>query len=240
MLPAILEGWHHHMQEADHCRGFPCPGLPACPLKGLHPRRAAPSTTSPWEKARSPEKLEQAWPGRAKSASIAGDPDGPSCPGEESLGFSASQLSTPVLGGCCTPVGQLPSTASPLQEPLQPRKARTSLAQLYKICLHCGVILPIIAALGKSPLGSQRPSWLLPPLGGCCNPEEQLTSTTSPLEEPHSPVTPEKSLPSHMKSASIAVQTSQSCLPSGSPPLLQRDPVSPAHPQEKPCCLKED
>ena len=27
--PAILEGWHHHLQEADHLRGFPCPGLPA-------------------------------------------------------------------------------------------------------------------------------------------------------------------------------------------------------------------
>ena len=28
-LPAIPEGWPHHFQEADHCRGFPCPGLPA-------------------------------------------------------------------------------------------------------------------------------------------------------------------------------------------------------------------
>ena len=95
-LPAILEGWPHHLQEADHCRGFPCPGMPAF-------WRAAPSTTSAWEKARSPENLVQAWPGRAN---------------------------LPLLR----------------------------------------VILPIPAALGKSPLGSQQPSWLLPPLGGAALP----------------------------------------------------------------------
>ncbi|XP_047609196.1 uncharacterized protein LOC125111312 [Phacochoerus africanus] len=42
------------------------------------------------------------------------------------------------------------------------------------------------------------------------------------------------------KSATIVVWTSQSCLPSGSPPLLQRDPVSPINTPEKPHCLKKD
>ena len=28
-LPAIPEGWPHHLQETDHCRGYPCLGLPA-------------------------------------------------------------------------------------------------------------------------------------------------------------------------------------------------------------------
>ena len=94
--------------------------------------------------------------------------------------------------------------------------------------------------LGEESLGFSAAQLAAPTLGGCCTPLEQLTSTTSPPEEPNSPVTPEQALPSCVKSASIAMQTSQSYLPSGSPPLLQRDPVSPAHPQENPCCLKED
>ena len=70
-LPAIREGWSHHLQEADH---QPLQGLflpwPPCPLKGLHLRGAAPSTASPLQKDRNTEKLEQAQPGCAKSASI--------------------------------------------------------------------------------------------------------------------------------------------------------------------------
>ena len=52
-------------------RSLPPQGLslpwPACPLEGLHPRRAAPNTASPQKKACSPEKLEQAWLGHEKS-----------------------------------------------------------------------------------------------------------------------------------------------------------------------------
>ena len=97
-LPAILEGWPHHLQEANHHRGFPCPGLPA-PWMGYTPCGAAPSTTSPLEKDRSPEKLEQTWPVRAISTSILRQSSRFSCPGEEHLGFSAAQLASPTLRG---------------------------------------------------------------------------------------------------------------------------------------------
>ena len=66
-LPAIPEGWPHHLHEANHLRGFPCPGLPA-----LHPNGVAPSTTGPLEMSCSPDIIEQAVPGHPKSAAIAG------------------------------------------------------------------------------------------------------------------------------------------------------------------------
>lgn len=87
---------------------------PASPLERLHPCRAAPSTASPLKKDHSPEKLEQAPPSRAISASIPRQSCQFSYPGEEPPGFSAAQLPTPTLGGCCASVEQLPSTASPL------------------------------------------------------------------------------------------------------------------------------
>ena len=88
--------------------------------------------------------------------------------------------------------------------------------------------------------GERKAQLAAPTLRGCNTSAEQLPSTSSCLEEPHSPKTPEQALPGHVKSASISVQTSQSCLPSGSPPLLQRDLVSPAQPHKKSLCLKED
>ena len=66
-LPAIPEGGPHHVHEANHLRGFPCPGLPA-----LHPNGVAPSTTGPLEMSCSPDIIEQAVPGHPKSAAIAG------------------------------------------------------------------------------------------------------------------------------------------------------------------------
>ena len=60
-----------------------------------------------------------------------------------------------------------------------------------------------------------------------------------PALRKHSMAVTRQTLPSHVKSTSTTVRTSQSCLPSGSPPLLQRDPVSHAHPQEKSRCLKD-
>ena len=104
--------------------------------------------------------------------------------------------------------------------------------------LQCDPANP--CCLGEESLGFSAAQLAAPTLGGCCTPMEQLTSTASPLKEPHSPVTPEQALPSHVKSAPIVLRTSQSRLPSGSPPLLQRDTVSPAYSQEKLRCLKED
>ena len=75
---------------------------------------------------------------------------------------------------------------------------------------------------GEEPLGFSVAQLASPVLGGdCCTPMEQLPSTTSPLQEPHSPKTPEQDLPSPVKLASIVVWTSQSCLTSGSPPLFR-------------------
>ena len=138
---------------------------------------------------------------------------------EELLGFTAAQLATPILGGCYTPVEQLPSTSNPLQEPPQPRKARQAWASSTKAAsIGGGLANP--SCPGEEPLGLSVAQIAAPTLGGYCTPVEQLTSTASPLEEPHSPVTPEQALPSRVKSATIVVWTSQSCLPSGSPPLL--------------------
>ena len=133
---------------------------------------------------------------------------------------------------------QLPSTASPLQEDLHPRKSRKSSAQLCKICVHPEVVLPYSCAGEESLrfLAGQLPS---PTLGGRYTPMEQLPSTASAWRSPTPQKTPEQALPGHVKSYSISVQTSQNCLPSGSPPLLQRDSVSPTHPLEKPHCLRE-
>ena len=75
---------------------------------------------------------------------------------------------------------------------------------------------------------------------GWCTPEEQLPNTANPLQEPHSLKTPEQALHDQVKSATIVGWTSQSCLPSGSPPLLQRNTVSPINTPEKPHCLKKD
>ena len=193
------------------------------------------------EKACSPENLEQARPGCAKSASISGW----SCQFWLTWGRAPWVLSGPANCshpqgvGCCTPVEQLPSTASSLQEPPQPRnleQAQHGRANLPP--LWCG---PSNSGHpGEEPLGFSVAQLASSNLGWWCTPVELLPSTTSPLEEPHIPETPEEALPGYVKSASIAVRTSQSCLHSGSPSLLQRDPVSPVHPLEKPHCLTED
>ena len=130
---------HARPEAACHPRGLASPfagsqppqGLslpwPACPLEGLHPCGAAPSTAGPLEKDCSPEKLEQAQPGCAIPASILRQSCQSSCPGEEPLGCSAAQLATPTLKGCCTPVEHLPSTTSHLKEPHSPKTAEQDL-----------------------------------------------------------------------------------------------------------------
>ena len=123
VLPPPTPCLHARPETACHPREMASPfsgsqplqGLslpwPACPLEGLHPCGAAPSTASPLE------KLEQARPGHATSASIPRWSSQFSCPGEKPLGFSAAYIAASALRGCCTPVEQLPNTASPLQEP---------------------------------------------------------------------------------------------------------------------------
>ena len=156
-LPAIPEGWPHHLWEADHHRGFPCPGLPAL-WRGYTPVEQHPAPPAPWKRTRAQKSWNKLGQAMKNLLPFSGSPSKSGNTREEPLGFSAAQLATPTLGGCFTPVEQMPSTASPLQEVPQPRKARTSSARTYKICLHCGAVLPVPAALGMSPLGSQQPS----------------------------------------------------------------------------------
>ena len=107
---------------------------------------------------------------------------------------------------------------------------------MCKICLYSEVVLPIQWTWVRAP-------WVLSSPANCSHPHgcrtilEQPLSTTSCLEEPTAQKH-QRDLPSHVKSASIVVQSSKSGLPSGSPPLLQRDPVSSAQPEEKPCGFK--
>ena len=48
-LPAILEGRPHHLWEANHHRGFPCPGLPAL-WRGYTPTEQHPEMPAPWKR----------------------------------------------------------------------------------------------------------------------------------------------------------------------------------------------
>ena len=72
-----------------------------------------------------------------------------------------------------------------------------------------------------------------------CTTVEQLPSTAHPWEELLSAGAPGQTLPGRRKWATTMVQSCQSCMHLGSPPLLQNDPASTAHPQETPHCLKE-
>ena len=86
---------------------------PACPLEGLHPCGAAPSTNSP----RSREKLKQAQPSGAISASIPRQACQSSCPGEELLWV----LSGPA--SCSHPWGVLHSCGTSAQHQQPPARA---------------------------------------------------------------------------------------------------------------------
>ena len=134
-LPAILEGWLHHLWEANHCRSFPCLGLPAL-WRRYNPTEQHPAPPAPWKRPTAQKSWYKLGLAIQNLPPLWGDPANPGCPGEEPLGFSEAWLSCSRHWGCCTPVEQLPSTASPLQEPGQPRKSRTSLARRHKICLH--------------------------------------------------------------------------------------------------------
>ena len=102
-MPAILEGWPHHLWESDHHRGFPCPGLPAL-WRGYTPKEQHPVPPAPWKRSaaqKSYSKLSQAM---QNLLPLWGSPSSSGCPGEEALGFSAAQLPDLTLTGCYTPV----------------------------------------------------------------------------------------------------------------------------------------
>ena len=279
---------------------------PTCPLEGLQLHGAAPSTTSPLENDRSPEKPEQALAGPATSASIRRQSSQFSCPGEEPLGFSVAQLAAPTLGGCCTPVEKLPSTTSTLQEPPQPRKARTGSAWPCNICLHPEAVLPIQLPWGRAHWVLSGPASRLHPRGVAALLGNSCPGLPVPCKSPRSPEKLEQARTCHATSAFILRQSSQFSCPGEEPlgfsvaqlsaptlvgmlnfrgtaaqnfqttgrapqpkntrassawpceicfhlgadlpglsalrksSLLQRDPVSPAHPNKKPHHLKED
>ena len=70
------------------------------------------------------------------------------------LRLSPPGLPTPWRG--YTSVEQRPAPAAP-RRALQPRNARAKSAWLWEFCLHCGAVLPVLAALGKCPFVSQPP-----------------------------------------------------------------------------------
>ena len=154
------------------------------------------------------------------------------------LCLPVAQLAAPTLGRYCTPVEELPSTDSPLEESHSPEMIEQALACHGKSASIVGWSCQFRLPWGNaplSPIGLANHSHPWEVLQSC----GAVPSTASPLQEPNSPETPEQALPGRVKFAPIVVWTSQSCLPSGSPPLLQRDPINPEHPPEKPYCLKE-
>ena len=138
-------------------------------------------------------------------------------PEEEPLGYSVVQLAAPSLRGFCTPVEHLRSTASPCKSPHSQEKVEQAWPS-HAIFTSTPMQSCQFSCPGEEPLGFSVAQLATPALGwgGCSTPVEQLPSTASPLEEPHSQKTPEQALTGHVKSASILVQTSQSCLPTGS------------------------
>ena len=153
---------------------------------------------------------------------LQGDPANSCCPRREPLGFSAAWISAPALSRCCTPIEQLPSTASPLEVSHSPEKARKNLAWPCKICLHCGVVLPVKAALGKRPYGSQQPRQPFPTLGSSA----LLWNTCPAQPDPWKTPTVHK----HQRKLCLAVRN---LLP------LQCRPPNPVYHQEVILCFRE-
>ena len=143
-------------------------------------------------------------------------------------------------GGAPLPRNSCSAPPAPWKSPCSPEKLQQARPDCEKIHLHSQAVLLSWAALGEEPRRFSVTQIAAPAPRGCCTPEEQLPNTANPLQEPHSLKTPEQALHDQVKSATIVVWTSQSCLPSGSPPLLQRNTVSPISTPEKPHCLKKD
>ena len=102
----------------------------ACLLEGLHPCGAAPNTASPWEKACSPEKLEQAWPGSEKVCLILGQSFQVGLPWGRASWIRSSPASCSIPCGVPHSYRTAPQDCQLLQETPHPRKARISLARL--------------------------------------------------------------------------------------------------------------
>ena len=185
-----------------------------------------PSTTSTLEESRSPEKLEQALAGHGNSASIA----------RQSCQFQLAWGSAPLFprgpARCSCPQQVLHSHGEASQHHQHPgrvpytKKLEQLLAGHGKSASIAGHSCQFWLPWGSAPL-------FLSSQASCSHSWEVLytnramPSTTSPMEEPHGPETSEPALPSCTKSASITVQTSQSCLPSGSPPCFRETLLAP-------------
>ena len=149
-------------------RSLPPQGLslpwPACPLEGLHPHGVAPNTASPQEKACSPEKLEQAWPGRENICLILGQSFCVGLP----WGRASWVHSGPASHS--SPWGVPHSHRIAAQHPQSTGGAAAAQKKLeqawpgcVKICLHSQTVLLSQAALGRA-------SWVLSDSDSCSNP----------------------------------------------------------------------
>ena len=144
----------------------------------------------------------------------------------------------PTLWRGYTPTEQPPSTTHTLEElcsPEAPEQALPSHGKSASITVRsCQSCLPWGSAL----LPPSHPASPAHPWEALCSCRAAVQHHPPPGRalQPRgaraSPAQPQKVCLHH-------VRTCQSCLSSGSPPLLQSDPYSPAHCQETTCCLKE-
>ena len=176
--PAIPEGWPHHLQEADHLRGFSCPGLPTL-WRGYTPMEQRPAPPTPWKSSAAQKHQSELFPAMGSRSPLQGSPASSGCPGEALPCFSAAWLAAPTLGRHCTPAEQLPRIAHPRRAP-QPRNARASSSWPWEVCLDCSADLPVLPAWGKSSFASERPCQPRPSSENALLPQRRPANTTSP------------------------------------------------------------
>ena len=106
-LPAIPEGWPHHLQEANHLRGYT-------------PTDQRPAPPAPWKSPTAQKRQSKLCQAVGNLFPLWGGPASSSCPGEVPISLPAAQIAAPAFRRCCTPAEQLPSTTSALEESYSP------------------------------------------------------------------------------------------------------------------------
>lgn len=216
-LPAILEGWPHHLQEVNHLRGFPHPGLPTL-WRGYILTEQHPAPPAPWKSSAAQKrqrKLCQATGSLPPSCwAVLPVPAAQSAPLSPSGPASRSHLQEVLHSR-----GAVAQHHQPPGRALWPRSTRARPAGQQEVCLHRGA--PASSGCpGEVLLCLPAACLATPALGRCCTPMEQLPITACPLEELHSPEMPEQALPS-----------------TGRLPPSWCGPASPTFPQEVLLCF---
>ena len=161
--PDIPEGCPHHLREADHHRGFPCPGLSA-PWRGYTPIEQHLTPQAPWKRtAAQKTRTSLAWP-----CNICLHPEAVrpiQLPWGRAHWVHSSRASCShtrgwgVLHSC----GTAAQHHQPPARAPQPKNTRASTAQPLENFFHLGADFPVLSALRKSSFASERPCQLRPP-----------------------------------------------------------------------------